>query len=89
MLEPCAQGLFYTEGVNMFGVKYIRQDCDCGAELGSHSLKGYTLEDIIKNLSELVLCHRKGVGYDEYMGFLDGGEEMTEEEYAVVRERLK
>ncbi len=98
-IEPCDQEVVYTEGVTQFGARYLQQTCTCGADLGSHSLvnesalrywcdRVITREDAIEGLGEILFCHRKGVTYSAYMGIRENGDDMTDEEYAPVRERL-
>jgi hypothetical protein len=99
--EPCEGEITYREITTRFGARVLVATCACGKEVGSHLLKNeseiryphcervITEETAKEGISELLLCHRKGVVYDAYMGFWSGAEEMTEEEYAVIRERLE
>lgn len=99
--EPCDGTVTYREITRPWGVRSLLQDCSCGTALGSHLLQDeseiirphcervITYEMAVEGMSEIRLCHRKGVWFDAYMGFWDDGTEMTEEEYTVVRERLE
>lgn len=98
-MEPCDGELTYSEDVTRFGARFLRQTCACGHE-NTHLLKDESAiryphcersinrEQAIEGMSEYLLCHRKGVSYNAYMGFRPDGEEMTDEEYALVKERL-
>lgn len=98
-LEPCDGEPTYSEGVTKFGVRYLLDTCTCGKEVGSHLLldeselrfwcdRVVTREMAIEGMSEYRLCHLKGLGYSTYMGFHMDGEEMTDEEYEIVKQRL-
>lgn len=101
-VEPCDGEVTYTERTATYPRnrhRYLAQRCSCGTDLGTHLLKNeseifwhservITVEDATANMADSRLCHRKGVVYDAYMGFWHDGEEMTEEEYVIVRERL-
>lgn len=98
--EPCNGEITDTEILRPHGVRSLILNCSCGKMIGSHLLQDeseikhphcqsvITREDALAGLSELVLCHRKGVGWDTYMGFWEDGTEMTDEEFEPVRERL-
>jgi hypothetical protein len=100
-MEPCDGEISYSEIVTKYNARVLVATCACGTEVGSHLLKDeaeiryphservITDETAKEGISELLLCHRKGMGYSAYMGFWIDGEEMTEEEYEIVKERLE
>jgi hypothetical protein len=100
LTAPCDGTPVYSEHKTKFGARYIKDTCTCGKVVGTHLLfseseirfwcdRVITEEMAIESMSELRLCHLKGVTYDAYMGFHLDGEEMTDEEYEIIRERLE
>jgi hypothetical protein len=99
--EPCNGEITETEILRPHGVRSLILNCSCGKMIGSHLLQDeseikyphcqsvITREDALAGLSELLMCHRKGLTFDAYMGYRLDGTEMTDEEYIIVRERIE
>lgn len=98
--EPCNGEVTYREIVREQGTRSLLQECSCGAFLGSHLLQDeseiiwphcqslITREHAIEGLGELLMCHRKGLTYNAYMGLrADGRTELTPEEYTTIVQR--
>lgn len=67
----------------------LKAVCGCGAALGWHSLRGFSVDEAKENLWEGEHAHRLGVSYGNYIGVRDDGEPMTEEEYAPFAKLIK